>query len=146
MEEYAEIEMLKIKKAPMPWFFIDEAHNFLPSDGRTAATDILNKIVKEGRQPGISLVFVTQRPEKLNQDALAQSDLIIAHRLTAKADIDALRSIMQTYMLYDIAKYINELPHLKGAAIILDDNSERIYKVMIRPRQSWHAGSSPTAL
>lgn len=146
IEEYSEIEMLRFKKSPMPWFYIDEAHNFLPNDGKTAATDILNKIVKEGRQPGISLVFVTQRPEKLNQDALAQSDLIIAHRLTAKTDIDALRSIMQTYMLYDIASYINELPHLKGAAIVLDDNSERIYKVMIRPRQSWHAGASPTAL
>ncbi|MEM7819878.1 MAG: ATP-binding protein [Candidatus Aenigmatarchaeota archaeon] len=145
-EELADIELTTIKRTPMPWIFIDEAHNFLPNDGITPSTDILLKIVKEGRQPGITLVFATQRPEKLHADALAQCDMIISHRLTAKADIDALKSIMQTYMLYDISKYINELPKLKGVAIILDDNSERIYKARIRPRQSWHAGSSPIAL
>jgi hypothetical protein len=69
--------------------------------------------------------------------------MIISHRLTAKPDIDSLKAIMQTYMLYDISKYIDELPKLKGTAIILDDNSERIYKIRMRPRQSWHAGASP---
>jgi len=72
--------------------------------------------------------------------------MIISHRLTAKNDIDSLKQIMQTYMLFDITKYINELPKLKGTAIVLDDNSERIYKVRIRPRRSWHAGESPTAI
>ncbi|MEK6888392.1 MAG: LAGLIDADG family homing endonuclease [Candidatus Aenigmatarchaeota archaeon] len=145
-EELAEIEITTIKRTPMPWIFIDEAHNFLPSDGITAATESLNRIVKEGRQPGITLVLATQRPEKLHPDALAQTDMIISHRLTAKNDVEALKAIMQTYLLYDIGKYINELPKLKGVAIILDDNSERLYKVRIRPRQSWHAGSSPVAI
>jgi hypothetical protein len=53
---------------------------------------------------------------------------------------------MQTYLLHDIQKYINELPRQKGTAIILDDNSERIYKIKVRPRQSWHGGRTPTAL
>jgi len=145
-EELAEIEMTTIKRTPMPWIFIDEAHNFIPNEGTTAANDILLKIVKEGRQPGLTLVLATQRPEKLHEDVLAQCDMIISHRLTAKADIEALKSIMQTYMLFDIGKYINELPRLKGTAIILDDSSERLYKVYIRPRQSWHAGSSPVAM
>ena len=145
-EELADIEVAAIKRTPMPWIFIDEAHNFLPADGDTPATETLNRIVKEGRQPGITLVFATQRPEKLHPDALAQTDMIISHRLTAKNDVDALKAIMQTYLLYDIGKYINELPKLKGVAIILDDNSERMYKVRMRPRQSWHAGSSPVAI
>ena len=145
-EELADIELTAIKRTPMPWIFIDEAHNFLPDHGTTPATETLNRIVKEGRQPGITLVFATQRPEKLHPDALAQTDMIISHRLTAKNDVDALKAIMQTYLLYDIGKYINELPKLKGVAIILDDNSERLYKVRMRPRQSWHAGSSPTAI
>ena len=145
-EEQAEMELSAIKRTPMPWIFIDEAHNFLPDIGRTAATDILNTIVREGRQPGITMVLATQRPNKLNIDVIAQSDIIISHMLTAKADIEALKAMMQTYLLFDISKYINELPKVKGAAIVLDDNSERIYKVRIRPRQSWHAGSSPVAI
>lgn len=145
-EELAEIELTSIKRVPMPWMLIDEAHNFLPGDAKTAASDILLRLVKEGRQPGITLVFATQRPERLHPDALAQTDIVISHRLTARVDIEALRSIMQTYMLFDIGRYINELPKLKGTSIILDDNSERIYKVRIRPRQSWHAGESPVAI
>ena len=146
LEELSEIEITTLKRTPMPWILIDEAHNFLPDDSATAATEILSTLIKEGRQPGITLVLATQRPEKLHPDALAQTDIIISHRLTSKADVDALRSIMQTYMLFDIGRYLNELPKVKGVAIILDDNSERIYKIRMRPRQSWHAGASPVAI
>jgi len=41
---------------------------------------------------------------------------------------------------------LQELPKTRGAALILDDNSERIFNVQVRPRQSWHAGESPVAL
>ena len=41
---------------------------------------------------------------------------------------------------------MNELPNLKGGAIILDDNSERLYPVRIRPRFTWHGGESPAAI
>jgi hypothetical protein len=53
---------------------------------------------------------------------------------------------MQTYLLEDIRKSITDLPRTKGSALILDDNSERLFNVQIRPRRSWHAGGSPTAL
>ncbi|MCX6818934.1 MAG: ATP-binding protein [Candidatus Aenigmarchaeota archaeon] len=142
-EELAEIEITSLKRVPLCWIFIDEAHNFIPDEGNSPSLEIMQRIIKEGRQPGISLILATQRPEKLHSDAIAQCDMIISHRLTAKPDIDSLKAIMQTYMLYDISKYIDELPKLKGTAIILDDNSERIYKIRMRPRQSWHAGASP---
>ncbi|MCD6496498.1 MAG: ATP-binding protein [Candidatus Aenigmarchaeota archaeon] len=144
-----ELEMMtgeSRQTMPMVWIMIDEAHQFLPSDGQTAATEPLLTLVKQGREPGISLLFITQRPNKLHEDALAQSDIILAHRLTAEADLTALRGIMQTYMLDDIQEYINALPRKKGTAIVLDDNSERIYPIQCRPRKSWHAGGSPTAM
>jgi hypothetical protein len=131
---------------PMVWIVMDEAHQFLPSKGKTAATEPLLTLIRQGREPGISLLFITQRPNKLHEDALAQADLIIAHRLTAQADLQALRGIMQTYMLEDIGEYINSLPRQKGTAIVLDDNSERIYTMQARPRKTWHAGGSPVAI
>ena len=145
-EESAKMELSETRTVPLCWIVMDEAHNFIPSDGNPASLEVLKRMVREGRQPGITLVLATQRPEKLHSDALAQCDIIISHRLTAKADIEALKAIMQTYMLYDISKYINELPKFKGTAIILDDNSERLYKIRVRPRQSWHAGASPVAI
>jgi hypothetical protein len=53
---------------------------------------------------------------------------------------------MQTYLLEDIKQQIDELPSLKGSAIILDDNSERLYPMRIRPRFTWHGGEAPTAI
>ncbi len=145
-EEFEMMTGEKKKKAPMVWLLIDEAHQFIPNDKETASTDPLLTLIKEGREPGISVLMMTQRPGKLHEDALSQADLIISHRLTSKSDIDALRSIMQTYMIEDIQDYLNALPRNKGSALILDDNSERLFGVQVRPRISWHAGGSPAAI
>ena len=39
-----------------------------------------------------------------------------------------------------------QLPDAKGSAIILDDNSERLYPIRVRPRYTWHGGESPRAI
>ncbi|MEK6885589.1 MAG: DUF87 domain-containing protein [Nanoarchaeota archaeon] len=136
------------KEVPLVWLFIDEAHEFLRKEEseKTAATDALIQILREGRQPGISLVMATQQPGVIHRDAMTQSDVVIAHRLTAQPDIEALNSIMQTYLLESIRKNMAELPSLKGSAIILDDNSERIYPIRVRPRFTWHGGEAPSAI
>lgn len=121
-------------------------HEMLPREGKTPATDALVQLLREGRQPGISLVLATQQPGELNKDAITQSDIVISHRVTARKDIDALNSIMQTYLTADINSYLNNLPHSKGSAIVLDDNSEKIYPIKIRPKLSWHGGESPVAV
>jgi DNA helicase HerA-like ATPase len=46
-------------KLPMIWLVIDEAHEFLPREGKTLASDPLITILREGRQPGISLILAT---------------------------------------------------------------------------------------
>lgn len=145
-EEFQVMSGEKKKSIPMIWVMIDEAHQFLPAEGTTAAAEPLHTLIKQGREPGISLLMITQRPNRLHEDALSQSDLVISHRLTAQKDLEALRGIMQTYMMEDIQEYINTLPRKKGTAIVLDDNSERIYALQVRPRFSWHAGGSPSAI
>ena len=134
------------KDDPLVWMFIDEAHEFLPLDKKTIATDALVQLMREGRQPGISLVLATQQPGQIHRDVMTQSDLVIAHRVTSQPDLMALNQIMQSYLLDSIKKYMDDLPGLKGSAIVLDDNSERIYPIRIRPRFTWHGGDAPTAI
>ena len=134
------------KEMPLVWMFVDEAHEFLPLDKKTLATDALIQILREGRQPGISLVLATQQPGKIHTDVMTQSDIVISHRLTSQQDLQALNMIMQTYLFENIRQYMDELPSLKGSAIILDDNSERIYPIRVRPRFTWHGGEAPTAI
>ena len=134
------------RQEPLVWIFIDEGHEFLPKEGKTPATDALIQLLREGRQPGISMVMATQQPGQIHHDVMTQSDIIISHRITAKPDIDALNLIMQTYLLETITKQMNELPSLKGSAILLDDNSERIYPIRVRPKYTWHGGESPVSI
>ncbi len=134
------------REMPLVWLLIDELHEFLPEKGKTAATAALIQLLREGRQPGLSLVGATQQPAKIHSDVWTQSDIVISHRVTSKPDIDALSTIMQSYLPESINAYMNNLPSAKGSAIILDDNSERIYPMRIRARMTWHGGEAPTSV
>ena len=134
------------KETPLVWIFIDEAHEFLPLNSKTVATDALVQLLREGRQPGISLALATQQPGQIHRDVLTQSDIVISHRVTSQPDVQALNYIMQSYVLESIKRQMDELPTLKGSAIVLDDNSERIYPIRVRPRFTWHGGEAPTAV
>ncbi|MEK6908859.1 MAG: ATP-binding protein [Nanoarchaeota archaeon] len=134
------------RENPLIWLFIDEAHEFLKKNEKTPATDALVQILREGRQPGISLVLATQQPGQIHNDVMTQSDIVISHRVTSKPDIEALNQIMQSYLLESIKSSMDKLPSSKGSAIILDDNSERIYPMRMRPRLTWHGGESPSAV
>ncbi|MBI2138537.1 DUF87 domain-containing protein [Candidatus Woesearchaeota archaeon] len=134
------------QKEPLVWLVIDEAHEFLPNEGETPASHPLMIILREGRQPGISLILASQQPGKIHTDVMTQSDIVISHRITAKADVNALGMLMQSYMREGLEKQLDNLPRLKGSAVIFDDNNERMYAMRVRPRLTWHGGESPSAL
>ncbi|GIU68880.1 MAG: nucleotidyltransferase [Candidatus Woesearchaeota archaeon] len=154
-EEYQQIhksinlfgdELIKKMDFPMVWLVIDEAHEFLPHEGKTLATDPLVTILREGRQPGISLILASQQPGKIHTDVMTQSDVVIAHRITAKIDTEALGALMQSYMREGLVQQLDDLPRVKGSAIIFDDNNERMYPIRMRPRMTWHGGEDPSAI
>lgn len=142
----SEDESSSKKPYPLVWLIVDEAHEFLPIEGKTAASQALITILREGRQPGISLILASQQPGKIHTDVMTQSDIVIAHRITSKMDIDALGTLMQSYMREGLDKQLNYLPSDKGAAIVFDDLNERLYPMRVRPRLTWHGGESPSAL
>ncbi|MFH0961625.1 MAG: DUF87 domain-containing protein [archaeon] len=134
------------KEIPMTWIFIDEAHEVLPREGSTPATEPLLQVIREGRQPGLTLVIATQQPGKIHTDVMSQCDIVLAHRVTSLPDIDALNKIMANYMVFTLEKYLSGLPRVKGSAVLLDDNSEKVYAVRTRPRLTWHGGESASLL
>jgi hypothetical protein len=153
-EEYSSVhsamrylgdEGMEKREFPIVWMMVDEAHEFLPKKGSTSATKALLTLLREGRQPGISLVLASQQPGQIHTDVMTQSDIVISHRITAKVDTDALGMLMQTYMRESLDKALNQLPDVKGAALIFDDTNERLYPIRVRPRITWHGGSSPIA-
>ncbi len=154
-EEFKEIqksvhyfaeEKSEKKEYPLVWLVIDEAHEFLPNKGKTVATRPLVTILREGRQPGISLILASQQPGKIHTDVMTQADTVISHRITAKIDTEALGALMQTYMRRGLTDELDALPRVRGSAIIFDDTNEKLFPIKIRPRFTWHGGEEPSAL
>ena len=101
----------------------DEAHLYLPvrSDTDAAAKralDTFERIAKEGRKYGFSLLVVSQRPSDVSKTILSQCNNFIALRLTNEQDQSAVKSVMPDSM----AGIADVLPLLDiGEAIVLGD-------------------------
>jgi DNA helicase HerA-like ATPase len=57
---------------------------------RSAA--VFERIAKEGRKFGLSLLLASQRPSEVSETVVAQCGTVIAHRLTHESDQSLLRS------------------------------------------------------
>jgi energy-coupling factor transporter ATP-binding protein EcfA2 len=123
---------------PKVWLAIDEAHEFVPVSG-SLSKDLLVRWVKEGRQPGLSLIAATQQPAAVDSEVLSQCDVIISHKITSIEDINALNRLSATYMSGELRTLIRNLGR-RGEAILVDDETEEVNHLMVRPRLSAHGG------
>jgi DNA helicase HerA-like ATPase len=144
-----EIKLIKenkrSSKMPLVWMLIDEAHMFMPKDEPNIALPILLEWVRVGRQPGLGLILATQRPEKIHPDAISQCDIFISHRMTSQPDIAAVGALRPSYMHSDLDKLYAEMPKQKGYALVIDDNTERVWMIKTRPRFSWDSSVTASA-
>ena len=136
-------EIKQKSRMPMVWLAIDEAQVFL-SKNKISKSIFINQWMRQGRQPGLSLILATQRPSSLDKEVISHADIIISHRLTAQQDIDALNEIRPTYMKGEIKDAIKKIGAEKGVALIIDDVSETVGVIKIRPRVSMHGGNEPS--
>ncbi|MCX6661046.1 MAG: DUF87 domain-containing protein [Euryarchaeota archaeon] len=129
---------------PLVWLAVDEAQVFLPSEKKTLSKAVLiEEWMRQGRQPGLSLLLATQRPSAVEPEVLSHCDLFLCHRLTAQEDIDALSRIRPIYMHGTIQDSLKKIGSEKGVALLVDDTSESVHVVQLRPRVSWHGGVEP---
>jgi len=75
--ERAEREAIVRNAPPKTWIVIDEAQDLIPAGRKTAATGPLIKLVKEGRNFGLSLVITTQQPRAVDSRVLSQVETFL---------------------------------------------------------------------
>jgi uncharacterized protein len=104
----------------------DEAHLYLPSGNADAAElralDVFERISKEGRKYGVSLLVVSQRPSDVSKTVLSQCNNFVVLRLTNDQDQAVVKRLMPDSMdgltaalpLLDVGEAL-----LLGDAIIL---------------------------
>lgn len=101
----------------------DEAHLYLPTrqDADAAERQALaafERIAKEGRKYGVSIVVVSQRPSDISRTILSQCNNFIALRLTNDTDQGVIRRLVPDQM----SELTDVLPLLDvGEALILGD-------------------------
>jgi hypothetical protein len=135
------------EEIPHVWIMIDEAQNISPSEAATISSPTLVKLVREGRNFGISLAITTQQPTAIDQRIMAQVDTLIIHKLTVKRDIDSVLSNSKTlppdkiYLASKELSYqdlVRKLP--VGYALVSNSETPREFILRVRPRVSVHGG------
>jgi hypothetical protein len=101
---------------------LEEAHHYIPADARferqVRAREVFEKIAKEGRKFGLSLVVASQRPSELSRTVLAQCNSFIVHRIQNPDDQEYFKSVISGVN----RELLDQLPALaQQQAIVLGD-------------------------
>jgi len=118
---YLQFWMPDEKRHPVA-LVCDEAHIYLPRDkcnpNQQRAVESFEKIAKEGRKYGVSLMIVSQRPSDVSDTILSQCNNVMALRLTNSNDISAVKNMMPESM----TSFMEMLPVLDiGEALVVGD-------------------------
>lgn len=101
---------------------LEEAQNYIPEINKKDRTSISRKvferIAREGRKYGLSLVISSQRPSELSKTVLSQCNSFVIHRLQNPDDQQYIRKLVSSAS----SEVLNQLPILpQQHAVILGD-------------------------
>ncbi len=100
----------------------EEAHNYVPREGGARYQPVkkaIERIAKEGRKYGITLMIVSQRPSEVSETIFSQCNNFVAMRLTNPTD----QGYIQKLLPDSIAAITDSLPILeKREALIVGDS------------------------
>ena len=137
-------------RIPPVWLIIDEAHEFCPAVGRTAAKNPLIRFAKEGRSIGLGMIMATQQPSALSQKISSQTEILVGHALAFSRDINAFEDRLVNMKVDEFqgrnrtlsfAEQIRLVP--PGTAFVSAVNVSSIFLMVLRPRLSMHGGKAP---
>lgn len=127
----------KLEEKALPTVLVmEEAHSFIKkyndsSDSNSSAicTKVFEKIAREGRKFGLSLILSSQRPSELSQTVLSQCNSFILHRISNDKDQELVGKLLPD----SFRGLLKELPSLPSQqAILLGWASELPILVKIR--------------
>ncbi|RLE65235.1 MAG: ATP-binding protein [Thermoprotei archaeon] len=119
--------------------FIEEAHKFIPRKNiKKLSRDIINTIAAEGRKFGVFMTLISQRPSKIDPDALSQCNSQIILKVSNPSDQHAIIESSER-LSEDLLK---DLPGLNvGEAVIVGEITKVPVMVKIRKRVTREGGA-----
>lgn len=99
----------------------EEAHKYVPNSDMVkyrASRDSIERIAKEGRKYGVSLLLASQRPSEISDTIFAQCSNYVAMRLTNPNDQACVKKLLPD----TLGDLINKLPSLRaGEGLLIGD-------------------------
>lgn len=150
-EECSRLEEMMDASIPRTVVALDEAQNFLAPDSRGPARDLFVRLVKEGRNLGLSTIVATQQPSAMDQRVLSQVETFIAHQLVTDADIRAVKDNLKASLpesisfgpssldFADLMRQLGAGQCLISAADV-SAKPRRSFLASVRPRATVHGG------
>jgi DNA helicase HerA-like ATPase len=136
---------------PRTAVMLDEAQSFLSPGEANPARTLFVRLVKEGRNMGLSAVIATQQPSAIDARVLSQVETFVAHQLVTEPDIRAVRDNLKSRLpekiqfasqTLDFAGLLRQLPAGVSFISAADINTtvRRSIIASVRPRATVHGG------
>lgn len=130
---------------------LDEAQTFLAPGVSGPAREVFVRLVKEGRNIGLSALLATQQPSAIDQRILSQVETFVSHQLVTEPDIRAVRDNLKSSLPdaiefgrleLDTAGLLRTLS--PGQCLVssadMNTNIRRSFVMTVRPRATVHGG------
>jgi len=119
---YSKIRHSENQLNDIPFMIVcEEAHNYIPKEGGSeyySSKKSIERIAKEGRKYGLSLMVVSQRPSEVSTTVFAQCNNFVALRLTNVNDQNYVKNLLPD----NISSAADILPSLGlGEALVVGD-------------------------
>jgi len=109
----------KLYKKELPTTIVlEEAHTFLRefnNNNSNICLETFERIAREGRKFGLSMVLSSQRPSELSQTVLSQCNTFLLHRIVNDRDQDLVKKLVPD----SLSGLLKELPILPSRKAIL---------------------------
>ena len=96
----------------------EEAHKYVPNNDLTkyrASRESIERIAKEGRKYGVSLLLASQRPSEISETIFSQCNNFLALRLTNPADQNYVKRLLPD----TLGGITDKMPSLKAGECLL---------------------------
>lgn len=99
----------------------EEAHKYVPNNNLAkyrASKESIERIAKEGREYGVSLLLASQRPSEISETIFSQCNNFLALRLTNPGD----QNYVQRLLPDTLGSIVDKMPSLKvGECLLIGD-------------------------
>lgn len=100
----------------------EEAHKYVPNNDLVkyrASRESIERIAKEGRKYGVSLLLASQRPSEISETIFSQCNNFLALRLTNPADQNYVKRLLPD----TLGNIVDKMPSLKvGECLLIGDS------------------------